>query len=296
MMAAARASTSRLSRRPPPPEDSRRRASTELSRSSQVSTGMESRSARASASARACSACGPSAPLRDSGRPMTSARAPSSSTSRATASTASGPPSSVVRGMATRRPRSAAATPIRRSPGSIARMRPLVGTALSSCCDILLTGEELSRDIGHLLQRLGELRGVLAAAGGQVRPAAAAAAGQPRDLPHEGVGPQPTGGGVLAGDDQERRAAFDEGADDGGGRLASELLLESVAHEAQRLLARHLHLHRADGDAVDVMGLALARGGAGPGGEGALQPLHRLAAGGPLPQGGLGPSPGGPPG
>src|SRR4030067_236261 len=85
--------------------------------------------------------------------------------------------------MATRSPRSAAATPIRRSPGSIARMRPLVGIALSSCCDILLTGEKLSRYVGHLLQRLGELRGVLTATGGQVRPAAAAAAVPPPPPP-----------------------------------------------------------------------------------------------------------------
>src|SRR3990170_323105 len=253
MMAAARASTSRLLRRRPP-ADSRRRASVEVSRSSQVRTGTARRWARAPANACARCACGPSAPLRDSGRPTPSARAPSSSTSRATASTASGPPSIVVSGMATRRPRSAPATPIRRSPGSIARMRPLVGIALSSCCDILLTGEKLSRYVGHLLQRLGELRGVLAAA----------TAGQPRDLAHQSVGPQPAGGRVLAGDGEEGRAVIDEGADDGGGRLASELLLESVAHEAQRLLARHLHLQRADGDAVDVVGLALARGGAGP--------------------------------
>src|SRR3990170_2034455 len=281
MMAAARASTSRLLRRRPP-ADSRRRASVEVSRSSQVRTGTARRWARAPANACARCACGPSAPLRDSGRPTTSARAPSSSTSRATASTASGPPSIVVSGMATRRPRSAAATPIRRSPGSIARMRPLAGTALSSCPDILLTGEKRSRYVGHLLERLGELRGVLAAAGGQVRPATATAAGQPGDLAHQGVRAQAAGGGVLAGDGEERRAIIDEGGDDGGGGLAGELPLERVAHESERLLARHLHLHGADGDAVDVVGLALARGGAGPGGEGALQPFDRLAAGGPL--------------
>ena len=96
-----------------------------VKRSSQVCTGIASRSESASTTDKTCCACCPVAPDIDSGKPTTSAPARCSSTSRSIASTASPSTWSVVIGIATGASSSAAATPIRFSPRSRPMMRIL---------------------------------------------------------------------------------------------------------------------------------------------------------------------------
>src|SRR5438552_3752192 len=216
-----------------------------VNRSSQVSTGIAIRRRNSSTTCRACCACGPTAPVIESGSPMTTSSASCSSSSRSIDATGSFPPATAVSGTATCVRSSAAATPIRFSP----RSRPIIRIRRSGVLRPV-AGKHLPHRLRDDRQRLLDLRRVLPSALRHFRPSAATTPGHSGDSLQYLACVRALRNHVPAHDCHKLRPPLDHAPQHSHARR--HCLPHRIGGVSQGIDAREVHLRRQHLHAVDV--------------------------------------------